>query len=59
MRGHGPTITNKGLTNHGPSSTRNLEPEYSLVECQKGPPELRGGWWSRNQNRELPEGLLQ
>lgn len=52
-----PTINKKEHTNHEPSSTRNLELEYLLAVCQKDLPELRGGWWSRNRNRVLREGL--
>lgn len=50
-----PTINKKELTNHEPSSMRNLEPECLLAVCQKGLPELRGGWLSRDRNKVLQE----
>lgn len=52
-----PTINKKELTNRGTGSMRNLELEHLLAVCQKGQPELRGGWLSRNRNRVLQEVL--
>lgn len=57
--GSAPTINKKEHTNHGPSSMHILGLEYLLDACQKGPPELRGGWLSRNRNRVLQEGFLR
>lgn len=54
-----PTSNKKEHTNHERSSMHILELEYLLAACQKDPPELRGGWLSRNRNRVLQEGLLR